>query len=70
MCINSRNMWDEIKDPYVFPKHYNRVFFYPDVLDRDWWFILRHKARYKHVFENNNVSTPIEENIVGDGKRE
>jgi hypothetical protein len=23
----SRRMWDEVKDPYVFPKHCNQVFF-------------------------------------------
>ena len=27
ICINSRKMWDEAKEPYVFPKHYNQVFF-------------------------------------------
>ena len=36
ICINSRKMWDEAKDPYVFPKHCNHVYFYPYVLDRDW----------------------------------
>ena len=40
--INSREMWDECKYPYVFPKDCNQMFFYPYVLDRDWWFILRH----------------------------
>ena len=36
ICINSRKMWDEAKEPYFFPKHCNQVFFYPDVLDMDW----------------------------------
>ena len=45
ICINSRNMFDESKDPYVFPKQCNQVLFYPNVLDRDWWFILRHDPR-------------------------
>ena len=27
ICINSRKMWDEAKEPYVFPKHCNQVFF-------------------------------------------
>jgi hypothetical protein len=27
ICINSKKMWDENKEPYVFPKHYNQVFF-------------------------------------------
>ena len=53
-------MWDEAKEPYVFPKHYNQVFFYPDVLDRDWWFVLRQDPRSKHIFENNNVIMPNE----------
>jgi hypothetical protein len=35
ICINSRKIWDEAKEPYVFPKHCNQVFFYPYVLDRD-----------------------------------
>ena len=48
--INSINMWNESKEPYVFLKHCNQVLFYPDVLDRDWSFILRHDPRYKHVF--------------------
>jgi hypothetical protein len=61
ICINSKKMWDENKEPYVFPKHYNQVFFYPDVLDRDWWFILRHDLRSKHIFENNNVIMPSKE---------
>jgi hypothetical protein len=35
ICINSKKMWVETKEPYVFTKHCNRVFFYPDVLDGD-----------------------------------
>ena len=50
ICINSRKMWDEA-EPYVFPKHCNQVFFYPYVLDRDWWFVLRRDPRSKHIFE-------------------
>ena len=53
-------MWDEAKETYVFPKHCNQVFFYPDVLDRDWWFVLTHDPRSKHIFENNRVIMPCE----------
>ena len=35
-------------------------FFYPDVSDRDWWFVLRHDLRSKHIFENNSVIMPNE----------
>ena len=49
LCINYRDMWDEIKEPYVFPKHYNQVLFHPDVLDRDWWFIIVHDPISRHV---------------------
>ena len=31
ICIKSIKMWDEAKEPYVFPKHCNHEFFYPDV---------------------------------------
>jgi hypothetical protein len=27
ICINSKKMWVESKEPYVFPKHYSQVFF-------------------------------------------
>ena len=61
ICINSRKMWDETtKEPYILPKHCNQVFFYLDVLDRDWWFVLRHDPRSKHIFENNSVIMPSE----------
>ena len=53
-------MWDEAKEPYVFPKHCKQVLFYPDVFYRDWWFVLRHDPRSKHIFENNSVIKPIE----------
>ena len=67
--INSRKMWDEAKEPYVFPKHYNQVIFYPYVLDRDWWFILRHDPGSKHIFENNSVIMPSElEDNEGDNE--
>ena len=46
------------------------MLFYPYVLDKDWWFILRHDPIFKHVFENNNVSMPIGEDNEGDGNRE
>ena len=59
-CINSRKMWNEDEEPYVFPKHWNQVFFYPDVLDRDWWFVLGHEPRSKHIFEKNSVIMPSE----------
>ena len=29
ICINSRKMWDEAKEPYVYPKHCNQMFFLP-----------------------------------------
>ena len=50
ICINSRKMWDEAKEPYVFPKQWNHVFVYPDVLDKDWCFVLRHEPRSKNIF--------------------
>jgi hypothetical protein len=59
-------MWVEIKEPYVFPKHCNQVFFYPDVLDGDWWFVLRNDLRSKNVFDNNNVTMSSEEVSQGD----
>ena len=67
ICINFRKMWDEDKEPFVFPKHYNCVFFYPYVLDRDSWFVLRHNPRSKHSFENNYVIMPSEKDNLGDG---
>ena len=71
ICINSRKMWDEAKEPYVFPIHCNQVFFNPDVLDRYWWFILIHDPRSKHIFENNSVIMPSElEDNEGDENRE
>jgi len=63
-------MWDKAKEPYVFLKHRNRVFFYPDMLDMDWWFILRHDLTLKHIFENNNVIMLSEEDNQGDENRE
>jgi hypothetical protein len=66
ICINSKNMWVESKDPYVFPKHCNQVFFYPYVLDGDWWFVLRHDMISKHLFNNNNVTMPSDEDNQGD----
>jgi hypothetical protein len=61
ICINSKKMFVESKEPYVFPKHCNPVFFYPNALDGDWWFILRHDPISKHLCENNNVTMPSEE---------
>lgn len=29
LCIYSRNVWYEARDPYIFAKHYNQVFFNP-----------------------------------------
>ena len=29
ICINSRKMWDEAKEPYVFPKYCSQFFFLP-----------------------------------------
>jgi hypothetical protein len=70
ICINSKKMWDEAKEPYVFPTHCNQVFFYSYVLDMNWWFVLRHNPRSKHIFENNNVIMPSEEDNEGDDNRE
>jgi hypothetical protein len=61
ICINFKKMWIESKEPYVFPKHCNQVFFYPYMFDGDWWFVLRHDSRSKHHFENKNVIIPSEE---------
>ena len=53
-------MWDDAKEPYVFPKHCNQLFFYLGVLDKGWWFVLRHDPKSKHIFENNSVIMPSE----------
>ena len=61
----------ETNEPYVFPKHCNQlVFFHFDVLDRDWWFVLRHDSRSKHIFENNSVVMRNDEDNQGDGNEE
>ena len=70
ICMNSIRMWRETKEPYVFPKNWNQVSFYSDVLDRDSWFVLRHDPRSKHLFENNNVIMPSVEDNHGDGNGE
>ena len=63
-------MWVETKETYVFPKHCNQVFFYPDVFDGDWWFVLRHDPIFKHIFYKDNVTMPSEEDNQGDGKKD
>ena len=35
ICIIPKKVWVETKEPYVFPKHCNQVFFNPHVLDGD-----------------------------------
>jgi hypothetical protein len=54
-------MWVETKESYVFPKHCNQVFFYPDGLDDDWWFVLIHYMKSKNNFEDQNIIIPSEE---------
>jgi hypothetical protein len=66
ICINCKKMWDEAKEPYVFPEHYNQVLFYPNVLDRDWGFVLIHDPRSKYIFEKNSVIMPNEEDNQDD----
>ena len=70
LCIHFRKMWHEAREPYVFPKHWSRVFFYPYVLDRDCWFVLRHNPTSKHIFKNNNFIMPSEEDNQGNGNGE
>jgi hypothetical protein len=70
ICFNSKKIWVETKEPYVFPKHCKQVFFYLDVLDGDWWFVLRHNLRSKRIFEKNNVIMPREGDNQGDGNKE
>ena len=60
----------ETRKPYVFPKHYNQVFFYLDVSDWNWWFVVRRDLRSKHIVDNNNVVMPSDEDNQGDGNEE
>jgi hypothetical protein len=42
--------------------------FYPNVLDKDWWFTVRHDTRSKYSFENNNIiNMSSEKDNQGDG---
>lgn len=70
ICINSKKMLVETKEPYAFPKHYNQVLFYLDVSNQDWWFILRHDPRSKHRSESNTVIMPSDKDKQGDGNEE
>ena len=68
ICINSKNMWDEKKKLYVYQKHCKQVLFYPYILDIDWWLIqIIHYLTSKHIFENNNVIIPNEEDNLNNG---
>ena len=58
ISVNSRKMWHEARESYVVQNIATRCFFYLYVLDKDWWFILRHDPRSKHIFENNNFIVP------------
>ena len=69
ICINSKKILTKTKEPYVFPKHCNQVFFYPDVLHWVWWFVLRHDSISKHLFEKNNVVMSKDEDNQGDGNK-
>jgi hypothetical protein len=57
--INSENMWNENKEPCVFRKHYNQVFFYQGVLDMDWWFILTHDLRLNIFLRTTMLSCQV-----------
>ena len=63
-------MLNETKDPYIFPKHCSKGFFHQDMLDPDWWFVLRCDPRSKHLFDNNSVVIPNDEDNKGDGNEE
>ena len=41
-----------------------------NVLDRDWWFVLKHDPISKHIFENNNVIMQGEQDNQGDDNGE
>ena len=62
ICINSIRVWDETKEPCIFPKQRNQVFFYLDVLVRNWWFILSHDLKSNIFFIEKNVIIPSKEN--------
>ena len=44
--------------------------FSPNMLDRDWWFVLIHDPRSKHFFEKNNVIMPRKEDNQDDDNGE
>ena len=54
------------------PNTETMCFFYPYVLDRDWWFVLRYDPRSKTIFESNSVIMPseLEDNEVDHEDRE
>ena len=48
---------------FMFSQTTTTMFFYPNVLDRNWWFILKRDLRSKHIFENKHVIIP-RKNII------
>ena len=60
ICINSRKMWDEVKEPYVFPKRCNQDFFTRMCwigIGGSYWDMTLDQNIF---FENNSVIMPIE----------
>ena len=47
-----------------------KCFFYPNVSNWDWWFVLEHDLGSKHLLENNNVLILSDEDNQGDGNEE
>ena len=43
ISINSRKIWHESREPYVFPKHYNQLFFLPKCVG--WGLVVHIKKR-------------------------
>ena len=52
-------MWDEKNKSYDFPKHCDTCFLYLNVLDGNWWFVLRHDvlSHYKLGHKGSIISS-------------
>jgi hypothetical protein len=69
VCIKSKKCGLKQRSLMFFQNTTTKCF-YPDMLNQDWWFILRHDLRLKCMFEKNNFIMSSEEDNRHDGNEE
>ncbi|MCO5560912.1 hypothetical protein L7F22_014532 [Adiantum nelumboides] len=63
-AIDSKAIWRDKNDTFVFPHQCEQVVFYPTRSNPRWWYVIQTAPRSRHIFDEGGVEEDLPDNAM------